>query len=244
MNICVCMCVRFWSFFLHETYHTLTSHVPTVACHNSLRLQNSHRENGGKTPWDGGPLVVQPACWSHLLKGICSDLINSYVIYGKRENTWGWKLRAHHPRGFPTIFPMKLWLSVWVCLLFCTYLRRRRREMFFCWKKSCRRWCLGCSGLGPWWRGEHRYTVYMYLCVYLDIQDRETLGYYFLATIQRTRYVSQLDLPITYSIQVKNYIYIVEFTVYRILKSYICNCLKKRSKFGVFWHFGFRVFFR
>ena len=82
--------------------------------------------------------------------------------------------------------------------------------------------------------GEHRYTVYMYLCVYLDIQDRETLGYYFLATIQRTRYVSQLDLPITYSIQVKNYIYIVEFTVYRILKSYICNCLKKRSKFGVF----------
>ena len=86
MYVCVFVSGR---FFLHETYHTLTSHVPTVACHNSLRLQNSHRENGGKTPWDGGPLVVQPACWSHLFKGICSDLINSYVIYGKRENTWG-----------------------------------------------------------------------------------------------------------------------------------------------------------
>ena len=72
----------------------------------------------------------------------------------------------------------------------------------------------------------------MYLCVYLDIQDRETLGYYFLATIQRTRYVSQLDLPITYSIQVKNYIYIVEFTVYRILKTYIYIYLQLSKKKG------------
>ena len=105
MNICVCMCVRFWSFFLHETYHTLTSHVPTVACHNSVRLQNSHRENGGKTPWDGGPLVVQPACWSHLFKGICSDLINSYVIYRKPRKYMGLKIKGPPSQGFSHHFP-------------------------------------------------------------------------------------------------------------------------------------------